>query len=272
MAYDMLPQERLIERLRALCREDERLEGAMLYGSFARQEADQFSDIDAMLYFEEGALEEIDQRAWLEGVAPVELFYVNEFGVSVAIFDGLIRGEFHFDPAGAMEQLAGYRGRISFPSLEAALLVDKTGRLSQALRPLIGPPPSHESADEIRALFDSFHNWFLFGGNLFRRGEYARSLEVMGLVQDNLLRMARLQEGRGERWITPTKNLEGELSPAAYRRFQACTAPLEPEAMEKAYRAAWDWGNELMADLARRYRLARPPGSLSGHIWFEKRD
>ena len=39
----------MIERLRALCQEDERLEAAMLYGSFARQEADQFSDIDAML-------------------------------------------------------------------------------------------------------------------------------------------------------------------------------------------------------------------------------
>lgn len=268
----MLPQERLIERLRALCQEDERLEAAMLYGSFARQEADQFSDIDAMLFFDEGALPGLDQRAWLEKIAPVELFYANEFGISVAIFEGLIRGEFHFDPAGAMEQLDAYRGRIAFPSLEAALLVDKTGRLSLALEPLIGPPPAHDSSEEIRVLFDSFHNWFLFGANLFRRGEYARALEVMQLVQDNLLRMARLQEGRSERWITPTKNLERDLSPAAYRRFQACTAPLEPEALEKAYRAAWGWGNELIDGLARRYHLARPPDTLSGRSWFEKRD
>jgi lincosamide nucleotidyltransferase len=268
----MLPQERLIERLRALCQEDERLEAAMLYGSFAHLEADQFSDIDAMLYFEEETLPGLDQRAWLERIAPVELFTANEFGVSVAIFEGLIRGEFHFNPTGAVEQLAGYRGRIAFPSLEAALLVDKTGRLSRALEPLIGPPPAHDSAGEIRALFDGFHNWFLFGGNLFERGEYARSLEVMGLVQDNLLRMARLQEGRSERWITPTKNLEGDLSPAAYRRFQACTAPLEPEALEKAYQAAWAWGNELIDGLAQRYHLARPPALSLARFSLNERD
>jgi hypothetical protein len=40
----MLQQEAMIERTRRVCREDERLAAAMMYGSFAQGEGDGFSD------------------------------------------------------------------------------------------------------------------------------------------------------------------------------------------------------------------------------------
>jgi lincosamide nucleotidyltransferase len=42
----MLPQEQLIARVRALCHADERLDAAMMYGSFVYGEGDAYSDIE----------------------------------------------------------------------------------------------------------------------------------------------------------------------------------------------------------------------------------
>lgn len=251
----MLAQDELIAQLAQLCRQDNRLLAAMHYGSYTRGEADQYSDLDVMLYFADQALTKIDQRAWLNQIASVELFYVNEFGNSVAIFDNLVRGEFHFDPVSKMVDLAQYRDRVRFPALETTLIVDKNGRLAEILAPLIGPPLSHEAAIEAQYLGNSFLNWFLFGFNVLSRGEYARALEILNLVHDNLLRMARIEEGQTERWISPTKALEQDISPDAYRRFQACTAALDQAALRNAYRACWTWGTEMMERLGRRYEL-----------------
>ena len=259
----MLPQDELIARLVQVCQEDERLLAAMHYGSLARGEGDLYSDLDIMLYFAEEAAAEIDQRAWLNQISTVELFYVNEFGNSVAIFDNLVRGEFHFDPAGKMAKLAEYGDRIRYPALETTVIVDKTGQLAEHLATLIGPPLNHETAGEVQYLGDSFLNWFLFGFNVLSRGEYARALEIMALIHDNLLRMARIEEGRTERWISPTKALEEDISLVAYRRFQACTAALEPAALQAAYRACWEWGNEMLVGLGRRYELVWPAGLMA---------
>jgi hypothetical protein len=40
----MLQQEAMIERTRSVCREDERLTAAMMYGSFAQGDRDGFSE------------------------------------------------------------------------------------------------------------------------------------------------------------------------------------------------------------------------------------
>jgi lincosamide nucleotidyltransferase len=42
----LLPQEQLIARVRALCHADERLDAAMMYGSFVYGEGDAYSDIE----------------------------------------------------------------------------------------------------------------------------------------------------------------------------------------------------------------------------------
>jgi len=258
LSRTMLSQDELSTRLERICREDGRLLAAMHYGSHTRGEADKYSDLDIMLFFTDEDLSGIDHRSWLSQIEPVELFYVNEFGNSVAIFHNLVRGEFHFDPVSKMADLNQYRDRVRFPALETTLIVDKNGRLAEILEPLIGPPLSHETAAETQYLGNSFLNWFLFGFNVLSRGEYARALEILNLVHDNLLRMARIEEGQTERWISATKALEQDISPAAYRRFQACTAALDHAALQSAYCACWVWGTEMMNRLGRRYELGWP--------------
>jgi lincosamide nucleotidyltransferase B/F len=251
----LLPQRRLIDRLRELSQADERVAAAMLYGSFALGRADAYSDIDSVLFFHRAALAGTDERAWVSQIAPLHVYYRNEFGNGVAIFTNLVRAEFHFYAVDEMgSQLAGWRGRAWFPSAEHVILVDKTGQLARHLEPLIGPPPRRDTPAELRRVADSYFNWYLFSLNLYARADdNPRALELLFLIQDDLLRMARVLEGQVNEWVTPTRRAERDLSAAAYERYRACTAPLEREALGRAYRAAWHWGSEMLRELAARH-------------------
>ncbi len=95
----MLRQETMIRKVREACEQDDRLVSALMYGSFALGEGDEFSDIEFYLFFRDDSLEGIDEEAWVSQAAPVWLYSVNEFGSGTAIFEGLVRGEFHFERA-----------------------------------------------------------------------------------------------------------------------------------------------------------------------------
>ncbi len=90
----MLQQEAMIERVRRVYQEDEHLTATMMDGSFVQGEGGGFSDIAFILFFEDDALEDLDQE---EKVSPDELYFVNKYGNGTVIFDNLVRGEFHFD-------------------------------------------------------------------------------------------------------------------------------------------------------------------------------
>lgn len=263
----MLQQEAMIERARRVCREDERLAAAMMYGSFAQGEGDEFSDVEFILFFRDEALESVDQEEWVERISPVGLYFVNEYGNGTAIFENLVRGEFHFDRASDIERIVGESMRDAdwLPSLEDTLIVDRTGELTPRLRRIVGPPPERDAPESVLFLGNCFVNWFVFGANLFARGELARSLDLLGIIRDRLLQMVRVLEGSTLHWFNASKFLEREISETSYARYAACTARLENEELRQAYIAAWEWGRELMSSLGERYGVA-PPADLLGRL------
>ena len=252
-------QRAMIERVRHLCRLDERLAAAMMYGSFAQSEGDEFSDIEFILYFYDEVLDDVNQEEWVARIAPVELYFVNEYGNGTAIFESLIRGEFHFDKASDIERIdESWKETDWFPSLGAALVLDRTGELSSRLRTIVGPTPDRDTPEQIRFLCNCFVNWFLFGSNLLARGELARALDLLGIVQDQLLRMVRVSEHSTDHWFNPSKLLEKDISEASYARYVACTASLDQSALWSAYLSAWSWGKELMSSLTKGRGIALP--------------
>jgi lincosamide nucleotidyltransferase B/F len=259
----MLQQEAMIERTRRVCREDERLAAAMMYGSFVQGEGDGFSDIEFILFFEDEKLEDLDQEEWVSRISPVGLYFVNEYGNGTAIFENLIRGEFHFDRASDIGRVVGESMRDAdwLPSLEDTLIVDRTGELTPRLRKIVGPPPERDSPEQIRFACHCFVNWFLFGANLFARGELARSLDLLGIVRDRLLQMVRLFEGSTLYWFNSSKFLEREISETSYARYVVCTARLDRDELQRAYLSTWEWGRELMASLGERHGVT-PPAAL----------
>ena len=257
----MLPQHPMIARVRELCQHDDRLDAAMMYGSFVYGEFDAFSDIEFLLFFRDDVLPAIDRRAWLDQIAPVVHLYTNEHGILAAIFDNLVRGEFHFHSVAEMVITRAWPGLLTFPALDSTLIVDKSGQLRPYLEPVIGPPL--DRTRHAQFIVDGLTNWLLFGINVLRRGEYARALEILGIVHRHLLHMARLLEHTTDHWLTPSRLVEQDLSPEAYARFAACVAAgLDAGSLRRAYRAAWTWGTALLTDLGARLDFTPPDDDL----------
>ncbi len=147
------------------------------------------------------------------------------------------------------------------PSLNATLVLDRTGELARRLEGVVGPPPERDTPEEVRSVCNGFVNWFLFGSNFLARGELARALELLGAVRYRLSQMVRVLEGSTVYWVSPSKRLETEIPGAVYRRYAACTARLDAEELRGAYLSAWEWGRETMDALARRHDAA-PPAAL----------
>ncbi len=247
----MLLQEEMIARVREVCAQDERVVAAWMYGSFTKGEGDRFSDIEFLLYLYEAAHSTVDPATWVAQIAPVAVYFVNEFGVGTAIFENLIRGEFHFDRASDMSKIRAFKATAGFPPVDAMLILDRTGELTSHLQVLSGPGPERASAENLASLWNSLLNWMLFGINVLARGERIRALELLGAAHHQLLWLARVCEGTTEHWFMPSKNAERDLSPAALARFAECTATLDDASLERAYRAAWTWGKELARALAK---------------------
>lgn len=259
-------QHQMITRVRELCAADDRLDAAMMYGSFTYGEADQYSDIEFLFFFKDEAFEQIDPRAWLAQIAPVAMLYVNEFGIHAAVFDNLVRGEFHFHRASEVAMGESWRGVLTFPSLESTLIVDKSGALTPYLQAIIGPPPERATEDTAQKLIYGFINWTLFGSNVLQRGECARAHEILTIIHRHLLQMARLVDGSTAHWLTPSRNLEHDLPPEVTARFEACVPHgLMPDALRRAYCEAWTWGGELLLLLRGRFDVT-VPDDLCGAI------
>ena len=259
----MLIQEAMIERVRQLCRDDARVTGAFMYGSFTLDEADRYADIEFYIYMDEPDLAALDERGWLAQIAPVSLYFTNELGTGTAIFDTgehMVRGEFHFAPSAQMAAVRAARasgGRFAGP--ERMLVADPRGQLREHLAYIAGPGPERATPESLAGLWQGFLNWMLFGANVLARGERARALDILGAAQRHLLWLARIQAGRTDHWPTPSRAAESDLPPEAYARFAACTAGLAPGALEAAYAAAWAWGVEMAQALSARHPFETYP-------------
>jgi len=259
----MLAQHAMIDRLREICHDDRRVVAALLYGSFATGEGDAYSDIEAVVFFDPAALPTLDRAGWVAAVAPLLAFFPDEFGHYTAIFDNLVRGEFHFEPSSRIPVVSTWVGYGWYPTVEAALLVDRTGALTRAMRSLVGAPPARDAAALAPRLVENLANLILFGAQVLRRGEVARASELLVFAARHLQHLARLVEGATAHWPTPSRALEHDLSPEAYRRYLTCTARADAPALRRAYRAAWEWGVELAEILAARHALALPTALMT---------
>ncbi|MBA2715443.1 MAG: lincosamide nucleotidyltransferase Lnu(F), partial [Rubrobacteraceae bacterium] len=213
------------------------------------------------IFFKDEALEGLEEEAWVGQIAPLELYYVNEFGNGTAIFENLVRGEFHFEGASGRDLIDGWETAY-FPSLERAVVADKDGELSRRVGRLVGPPPNLDTSERALFLCESLLNWTLMGANLLKRGEHARAEAFLALVHGRLLRAIRLIEGTTANWLSPSRKLEEDLPSAAYERFRTCTAALDAGQLVRAYRSTWEWSRELVAELSERHGFELPAALL----------
>ncbi|MFE2756287.1 hypothetical protein ACFXGA_30230 [Actinosynnema sp. NPDC059335] len=253
----MLFQEELIARVRDVCADDEGLDAALMYGSFAAGEADEHSDIEFWLFFTPRRRAGIDPRSWCTDIAPVSYGLVNEFGSYVAFFPGLVRGEFHFATVDEIADVARWPARGA--PVERMLLVDRRGALAPVLRGLPERPvPPVDSPEAVARYCDPFANWLVLAHHLAARGEDLRAWDALGHAQRHLLWMARLAERSTAHWLTPSRGAERELSADTVARLRAATSAASPRELVGALRAALDLGRRLWPVIADRVGLAAP--------------
>jgi lincosamide nucleotidyltransferase B/F len=249
-------QLRLIERVRHVCRHDDRLDAALMYGSFAQGTGDAHSDIEFWLFFAAHRRHEVDPATWCGEVAPVRLLVRNEFGAHVAFFPPLIRGEFHFASTDDLAAVRAWPARGA--PVDHMIVVDRAGRLRRVLAAL--PERATAAGDwaEAEDLCGRFANWLLLAHHVAARGEVLRALDALGQVQRHLLWLARLAEGNTAHWLTPSRRAEGELTRATLDRLAGTQATADRDSVRRAVRAAWRLGRDLWTALATLHGRSMP--------------
>ena len=251
-------QLKMIELFKEGCHEDARIIAALMFGSFAIGEGDEFSDIEFAVFIQDEYFEKFDQRSWLNAVSPVAAYFPDDFGHHTALFENGIRGEFHFMRKSDIPVISTWQGYGWFPSLEAAVLLDRSGELSRYASALVGGPPIREGAPLVEGLVLNLISLMLFGANLLNRGEYARAWALLSKAHENLLKLVRLHEGATDHWPTPSRALEKDISEDSYNRYLACTSSAEPRALCAAYHQTWTWSLELFKSVTEPLNIELP--------------
>ncbi|NEY33704.1 nucleotidyltransferase domain-containing protein [Streptomyces sp. PRKS01-65] len=248
-----------IARLREIARAEPHLEGVLLYGSWTLGEADAHSDLEAYLYVQDAHVDSFDARAFLERLAPLELAYTNMYGILAVVFDDLMRGEFHVTAAGpGIDEVPAWEGMVHLPRPEAAVLLDRTGRLTRAARRLAAFRPP-EPVTTAQRLTDELANWTLMLAHVLNRGEIARAHALLHtVIAPQQLQLCRLLRGSTAHWLTPSRALEQDLPASDQERYTATTCAARDLDVRTAARDSWSWSRDLSAEAAARWSLRLP--------------
>lgn len=254
----VIVQEQMIDRVRHLCHQDGRIAAALMYGSFSQNEGDEYSDIEFYIFVNDTEFDNFVPADWVQQISPLLLYFVNDFGVGIAIFENMVRGEFIFEKISEILHIPSLKRILSFPQTDRMLLLDRTGDLRELAHQ--SATGFQRSSDEnVASTYNNFLNFLLSGLCLLARGERARALDMLSMVHRYLLLLIRIHEGKILQSDTrPFRNLEKDISPSSYNVFIECTGSLQGDGLERAYKASWSWSKQIIDELGGRHNITPP--------------
>lgn len=247
MRNNTLLQHYLIEKVKEASLNDERISAVLMYGSFIKGEGDRFSDVEFYLFHKDEAA--VNRREWVSAIHPVDLFFTNEYGSDVAIFDNLVRGEFHFLPVSEIDVINTWQGLTSFEHKNNMMLVDKEGYLADTLKDIPATAPERNTPEQIEWLAQSLINNLIFTKNVLQRGELAHAHQLFGQVQKYLLWLIRIRCNTTSHWESPTKKLEGDIPQEWYDDYLDSVPALDEADMQKSLTATFFTASRLFQEL-----------------------
>jgi lincosamide nucleotidyltransferase len=228
-------QLELITAVKNKAQRDSRIDAVMMYGSFTQNCGDAFSDVEFYVFVNDESFKVFNAADWIFQIHPYELHFFNEYGTEVVIFDNLVRGEFHFLPKKEMAIIETFKTVGHFPDIDSMCLCDKDGSLRKYLQICADYEINRYSKESIEFTANNLINMVIYGINVFKRGEFARSVECLSQSQKYYLQLIRLKENCTDHWVNPTKCLEKEISIQSYHKYSDCYANVEPENILRAY-------------------------------------
>lgn len=240
-----MEQLKMIEKVRNKALADDGVSAVLMYGSFTKGEGDRYSDIEFYIFLCDGYLP--DKREWIAAIHPVSMFFTNEFGTDVAVFDNLIRGEFHFHPVADIGVVRTWQGMLDFSVRDKMNLLDKDGLLTNVLCSIEQISPEWNTPENITWVADSMINNLLFVGNVIRRGENARANHLFFFLEKYLSLLIRLHLNQTEHWLDPMKGLENDIPAEWYERYVKCIPMLKEDDLRECYLHTLKLTKELFA-------------------------
>jgi len=177
------------------------------------------------------------------------LFFTNEYGSEVAIFENMVRGEFHFLTTDEMKVINLWDGLVEFSDFDKMILVDKENLLLNTLNKIKAKVPDRSTNENIIWLSQSLLNVLLTTSNLINRQEYAHAYQSLTNVQKYLLWLIRIATFQTKHWESLTKSLEKDIDPSWYLLFQQTTADLNPANIKTSFQNSLKLSDRLFNNL-----------------------
>src|SRR5690606_35220184 len=228
-----MTQLQMIETTKSLARKDDNISAVFMYGSFTKNEGDRYSDIEFYIFLK--SKETFSGEKWTNQIHPTALYFTNEYGSEVAIFDNLIRGEFHFLTINEIDIIRSWEGLVSFSDFNEMNIIDKDGLLAKTLNQIKITSPDRITVKNILFLGRSLINVLLTTNNLIERREYAHAHQSLSSVHKYLLWMIRIATDRTQHWESPTKSLEKDIDKDWYSEFRSTTSDLDRDNLAIAF-------------------------------------
>lgn len=224
-------QLQMIDKTRELANGDNYISAVLMYGSFIKGEGDQYSDIEFYIFYKQ----DFNHEEWVNQIYKTKVFFTNEFGTEVAIFENLIRGEFHFLPIEDIKIVKSWEKYISFEYYKNMILVDKEEKLTEVLTSIDKARPTHSSKEDIDWICKSLLNNLLMTKGLIQRGEFAHAQQAFQYIQKYLLFLIRLELDADNYWESPTKKIEQEIPSEWYDVYTHCVPTVNEKSLIQCF-------------------------------------
>ena len=162
-----MTQLQMINKTKSIAQQDENVSAVFMYGSFTKNEGDKYSDIEFYIFLK--TKENFSAEEWVNQVYPVALYFINEYGSEVAIFENMIRGEFHFLKTDEIKIIKSWEGIVAFSDFDQMNLIDKDGLLTETLNQIKVKFPDRTTDENILWLSQSLLNVLLRTNSLIKR-------------------------------------------------------------------------------------------------------
>ena len=246
-------QLQMIDKTKSIAQNDKNISAVFMYGSFTKNEGDKYSDIEFYIFLKDK--EKFSAENWVSQIHPLALYFTNEFGSEVAIFENMIRGEFHFLTNDQMEVIKSWDGLVEFSDFDKMILVDKEDLLTNTLKEIKTKVPDRTTNENILWLSQSLLNVLLTTSNLIKRQEFAHAYQSLSNVQKYLLWLIRIETYQTKHWESPTKSLEKDIDPDWYSLFQQTASELDPTDIKTAFKKTLTLTEKLFDNLGVEAKL-----------------